>query len=206
MNSRDLMEAARALTESDRAAHAGEAAPRRRHRVPGHGVRRGRGCSWHVGVHLDRGPVAASTSCRGRERGTEQDDRRESRAGARKITLKPLPPIMPGFVHNPWAWMARAAVFVLSSAWEGLPTVVIESLAVGCPVVSTDCPGGSAEILDGGAYGRLAPVGGDEALAEAIIATLDEPPPRDLLRRRARHFSTDRMIDRYLDLLLGERP
>ena len=138
--------------------------------------------------------------------GTEQDDRRESRADARKITLKPLPPIMPGFVHNPWAWMARAAVFVLSSAWEGLPAVVIESLAVGCPVVSTDCPGGSAEILDGGAYGRLAPVGDDEALAEAIIATLDEPPPRDLLRRRARHFSTDGMIDRYLDLLLGERP
>ena len=113
---------------------------------------------------------------------------------------------MPGFVHNPWAWMARAAVFVLSSVWEGLPAVVIESLAVGCPVVSTDCPGGPAEILDGGAYGRLTPVGDDEALAEAIIATLDEPPRRDLLRRRARRFSTDGMIDRYLDLLLGERP
>ena len=73
-------------------------------------------------------------------------------------------------------------------------------------MVSTDCPGGSAEILDGGAYGRLVPVGDGEALAEAIIATLDEPPRRDLLRRRARHFSTDRMIDRYLDLLLAERP
>ena len=113
---------------------------------------------------------------------------------------------MPGFVSNPWAWMAGAAVFALSSAWEGLPTVLIESLAVGCPVVSTDCPSGPAEILDGGAYGRLVPVGGDEALAEAIVATLDEPPPRDLLRLRARHFSTDRMIGRYLDILLGERP
>ena len=113
---------------------------------------------------------------------------------------------MPGHVGNPRAWMARAAVFALSSAWEGLPAVLIESLAVGCPVVSTDCPSGPAEILDGGAYGRLAPVGDDEALAEAIVAILDEPPPRDLLRLRARHFSTDRMIGRYLDILLGERP
>ena len=113
---------------------------------------------------------------------------------------------MPGFVSNPRAWMARAAVFALSSAWEGLPAVLIESLAVGCPVVSTDCPSGPAEILDGGAYGRLVPVGDDEALAKAIVATLDDPPPRDLLRLRARHFSTDRMIGRYLDILLGERP
>ena len=112
---------------------------------------------------------------------------------------------MPGFVQNPFSWMARAAVFAVSSAWEGFGNVIVEALAVGCPVVSTDCPGGPAEILDGGAYGRLTPAGDSDALARAIVATLDESPRRERLRRRGRHFSSARAAEQYLDVLLGER-
>ena len=113
---------------------------------------------------------------------------------------------LPGFVDNPFAYMARAAVFALSSAWEGIPCVVVEALAAGCPVVSTDCPGGQAEILAGGAYGRRVPVGDSTALAAALSATLDAPPSRDRLQRRAQTFSADRLVDRYLEVLFPEPP
>jgi glycosyltransferase involved in cell wall biosynthesis len=109
---------------------------------------------------------------------------------------------LPGFVDNPFAWMSRANLFVLSSAWEGSPGVLVEALACGCPVVSTDCPSGPAEILGGGCYGRLVPVGDDEALAEAILVALEEPVDRDVLRSRAREFDVDRGVERYLDVLL----
>ena len=79
---------------------------------------------------------------------------------------------MPGFASNPYAYMARAAVYVLSSRWEGLPTVLIEALACGIPVVSTDCPSGPAEILRNGNYGRLVPVGDMDALASALEESL----------------------------------
>ena len=110
---------------------------------------------------------------------------------------------LPGWVDNPFAYMARAAVFVLSSAWEGLPTVLIEAMACGCPVVSTDCPSGPAEILDGGAYGPLVPVGDDAALAEAILSVLDAPQDPNRLRSRAALFSVDHAADRYLEVLQG---
>ena len=111
---------------------------------------------------------------------------------------------LPGFVANPFAYLGRAAVFALSSAWEGLPTVIIEALACGCPVVSTDCPSGPAELLERGAYGSLVPVGDDTALAQAILATLDTPPHRDRLLDRARQFSVDRAVEQYLSVLLGD--
>ena len=107
-------------------------------------------------------------------------------------------------MDNPFAFMSRSSVFVLSSAWEGLPAVLIQAMACGCPVVSTDCPSGPAEILDQGVYGPLVPVGDDAAMAEAIETVLDAAPSGDRLRRRADDFSVEPSTDRYLALLLGD--
>lgn len=79
---------------------------------------------------------------------------------------------LPGYVQNPYAYMARSTVFVLSSAWEGLPTVLIEAMALGIPVVSTNCESGPSEILADGKYGYLTPVGDSEALADSILQVL----------------------------------
>jgi glycosyltransferase involved in cell wall biosynthesis len=108
---------------------------------------------------------------------------------------------LPGYVDNPYAYMARAAVFVLSSRWEGLPTVLIESLTVGTPVVSTDCPGGSAEILAEGEFGELVPIGEVRAMAGSIRAILDGPPRADRLQERSGRFSAATAVDQYLNLL-----
>ena len=112
---------------------------------------------------------------------------------------------MPGFVSNPFAFMARASLFVLSSAWEGLPGVLIQALACGCPVVSTDCPSGPREILQEGKCGRLVGVGDHEGLAGAILETLGSPPDARILRHRAMDFHVDKIIDQYLDALALNR-
>jgi glycosyltransferase involved in cell wall biosynthesis len=85
---------------------------------------------------------------------------------------------LPGFVAGAQACMAHAAVFVLSSTWEGLPTVLIEALAAGTAVVATDCPSGPREILRGGEFGHLVPPDDVEALAEGILAVLGSPTAR----------------------------
>ncbi len=106
---------------------------------------------------------------------------------------------LPGFVANPYAYMARAAALVLSSAWEGLPTVLIEAMAVGTPVVSTDCPSGAAEILDQGKYGWLVPVGDHAAIAVALLKILaGEVKPVD--PGWLRQFSLEDSTQRYLEL------
>jgi glycosyltransferase involved in cell wall biosynthesis len=111
---------------------------------------------------------------------------------------------MVGFTHNPFAYMSRAEVLVLSSLYEGLGNVLIEALACGTPVVSTDCPGGPREILDHGRFGPLVPVGDDVALAEAIGSAIDDPPPPDRLHARAQLFRVDRAVDNYLRLLFPD--
>ena len=108
---------------------------------------------------------------------------------------------MPGFVDNPYAYMTHASLFVLSSAWEGLPGALIEALACGCPVVSTDCPDGPREILESGRYGPLVPVGNREALAQAMERVLGDPPDRAMLKRRGTDFAATTAIDRYLEVL-----
>ncbi|WP_290648837.1 glycosyltransferase [Aquisalimonas sp.] len=84
---------------------------------------------------------------------------------------------MPGFVGNPYAWMAKADVFVLCSLWEGFGNVLAEALALDVPVVATDCPSGPAEIIDGGRYGHLVPPADTEALTQAIRRALDGDHP-----------------------------
>jgi glycosyltransferase involved in cell wall biosynthesis len=106
-----------------------------------------------------------------------------------------------GFVPNPSAWMARADLLVLSSLYEGFGNVLVEAMAVGTPVVATDCPSGPAEILNHGRFGRLVPPKNSAALAAAMVATLDEPPDPGHLIGRAAEFSLDNAVDAYLPLL-----
>ena len=108
---------------------------------------------------------------------------------------------LPGWVENPFAFMSRASLFVLSSTYEGLPGVLIQALACGCPCVSTDCPAGPAEVLQDGRVGPLVPVGDDAALAQAMARILHQPPDRQALRQRAAYFSVDRAVTAYEDLL-----
>lgn len=112
---------------------------------------------------------------------------------------------LPGFVSNPCAWIRHAAVFVLSSRQEGLPTAMIEAMACGTPVVSTDCPSGPAEILERGRWGRLAPVGEPRELADAIAATLDSTSHPNVAARAA-DFTVDKAIAGYLRVLQIEQP
>ncbi len=108
---------------------------------------------------------------------------------------------MPGFVDNPFQYMARASVLVLSSQYEGLPGVLIQALACACPVVSTDCPGGSREILEDGKIGALVAVGDADGMALAILSQLDNPTSKDVLLRRAEDFSVEGGVSNYLALL-----
>ncbi len=107
---------------------------------------------------------------------------------------------LPGYTENPFAYMSKAAALVLSSRLEGLPSVLIEALACGCPVVSTDCPSGPSEILGAGKYGHLVPVGDAQAMSEAILQVLQgdrrTPPPEWL-----RQFEQMPVVDQYLEAL-----
>jgi len=108
-----------------------------------------------------------------------------------------------GFVGNPMAYMADADLFVLSSVQDAFGYVLVEALGMGLPVVSTDCPYGPRYILDAGRYGRLVPVGDPEAMAAAIVRTLDAPPGRETLIRRARDFDAQGIAARYAALFDG---
>ena len=109
---------------------------------------------------------------------------------------------LPGYVENPCAYMARARVFVLSSSWEGFGNVVAEAMAVGTRVVSTDCPSGPSEILDGGRHGILVPVDDVRAMASAILRVLEEGP-EDVAAIGdgwLHRFTVRHNVDKFLDL------
>ena len=108
---------------------------------------------------------------------------------------------LPGFQRNPFAWMARAHVFVVSSIVEGAPNVLVQAMACGTTVVSTDCPGGNREILGDGAWGALTPVGDHAALAAAISKAMDNPMPPAELKGRANDFSAESSISAYEDAI-----
>ena len=110
---------------------------------------------------------------------------------------------LPGFVDNPYAFMKRASLFVLSSVWEGSPNVLIEAMSLGIPVVATDCPSGPREILAKGRYGKLVPVGNAEKLAAAMQATLNNPIGEKVLSEAVRAYSVENSSRQYLQILLG---
>jgi len=109
---------------------------------------------------------------------------------------------LPGATPNPYAYMARSTAFILSSRWEGLPTVLIEAMSCGAPVIATDCPSGPQEILAGGRYGTLVPVGDVAALAEAMEAALDGKlarPPAESWNP----YRIETVVDEYVPLLVA---
>lgn len=107
---------------------------------------------------------------------------------------------LPGFSPNPYAMMARASMLVLSSRREGLGVVLIEALALGTPIVSTDCPSGPAEILQDGVLGRLVPVGDPSAMASAMEDVLEGRFPMPPLNAADR-YDVKTVCDTYLELL-----
>jgi glycosyltransferase involved in cell wall biosynthesis len=114
---------------------------------------------------------------------------------------------MMGFVPNPYPYFGAADLFVLSSLWEGLPTVLLEAMVFGLPIVSTDCPSGPEEILEGGRCGALVPTEDPPALARAMAAAL--PPDGGQVRREYENLSeydVERVADRYSELLSSGSP
>ena len=109
---------------------------------------------------------------------------------------------LPGFVDNPYAFMGRAALFVLSSAWEGFGNVLVEAMSVGTPVVATDCPHGPREILLGGQLGTLLPPGQPTILADAIKKKLENKPDTAREKMRAADFAAEISADLYLRYLI----
>ncbi len=109
---------------------------------------------------------------------------------------------LPGWVDNPYPFMVRAGLFVLSSKWEGLPGVLIEALFAGVPVISTDCPCGPREILADGKYGRLVPIGNVMALATAMKEALFRKKVR-FPKERMQLYELDAVVDRYLHTFFG---
>lgn len=109
--------------------------------------------------------------------------------------------LLPGFVENPFPWMRAAQVFALSSVIEGSGNVLVEAMALGTPVVSTDCPSGPAEILGGGRYGSLVPMKDAPALANALDKALGQPCDAELLRDATRAFEASTAARHYLQVM-----
>lgn len=105
---------------------------------------------------------------------------------------------LPGFRDNPYSDLARSDLYVHSSVQEGAPVALMEAVALGVPCISTDCPSGPAEILQGGKYGQLVQVGNVEMMAKAITRYLDSPPEREFISQAARPFTLEVSAKAYI--------
>ena len=109
--------------------------------------------------------------------------------------------LLAGFHKNPFGWMAACDVYVLSSKHEGFPNSLIQAMACGARVVSTDCPTGPEEILEGGRWGALVPVGDAKALGDAIVKALRASGPH-IAGVRAKDFEMGKIVERYEQILV----
>lgn len=132
--------------------------------------------------------------------GPQPGDRERLEALARELGVAERV-LFPGFQKNPYAWLSRADLFVLASAWEGSPNALTEALALGVPSVSTDCPSGPGEILARGEFGPLVAVGDSAAMARAMIQVLRAPLPAHRLRAAVVEYRADLSAQRYLRLM-----
>jgi glycosyltransferase involved in cell wall biosynthesis len=107
----------------------------------------------------------------------------------------------PGFVENPFAFLAQADLFVLSSRWEGFANVVIEALACGISIVATDCPGGPADILDNQPFARIVPVDNPKEMAAAMQILLSMKFDSAVISEYARNFNIQKVAVSYLELI-----
>jgi len=130
----------------------------------------------------------------------EGSDREKLQQLAKELDIEDVVQ-MPGFTSNPFQYMAHAGVFVLSSRWEGSPNVLTEAMAIGCPVVATDCPSGPVELLDGGRIAPLVAMGDVEAMAKAIVQVLDQPMSKENLQIAVSEYNRDSAARAYLQAL-----
>jgi glycosyltransferase involved in cell wall biosynthesis len=130
----------------------------------------------------------------------EGADRKEIEALALELKISE-DVYLPGFKSNPYSYLARCSLFVLSSRWEGSPNALTEALALGRPVVSTDCPSGPVEILKDGKYGKLVPIGDTESMANAIAQTLNTANDPELCRQAVREYTVESSTNSYLTAL-----
>ena len=120
---------------------------------------------------------------------------------ARSLKLTDTEIAFPGFVDNPFAYIQRASLLAMSSTWEGFGNVIVEAMGLGIPVIATDCPSGPAEILAKGKYGKLVPVKDPQAMARAIIETIQNPLESDILKNRAGEFSLAKSVATYRQIM-----